>query len=116
MRDLDLPMGVDWARMDHRRGLLKLVDEKFRRMDKTGIAESMESYYQTALDLMRSEKAKKTFAIEDEPDAVRDRYGRTSTGQGALLARDIEKCAREEASSTYSPTSTATSPRARACT
>jgi hypothetical protein len=89
VKDLDLPMGVDWARMDHRRGLLKLVDEKFRRMDKIGISESMESYYQTALDLMRSDKAKKTFAIEDEPDAVRDHYGRTSTGQGALLARRL---------------------------
>ena len=89
VKDLDLPMGVDWSRMDHRRGLLRLVDEKFRRMDKIGISESMESYYQTALDLMRSEKAKKTFAIEDEPDAVRDRYGRTSTGQGALLARRL---------------------------
>jgi Protein of unknown function (DUF1501) len=89
VKDLDLPMGVDWSRMDHRRGLLKLVDEKFRRMDKMGISESMESYYQTALDLMRSERAKKTFAIEDEPDAVRDRYGRTSTGQGALLARRL---------------------------
>jgi len=89
VRDLDLPMGVDWARMDHRRNLLKLVDEKFRRMDKVGIAENMESYYQTAIDLMRSEKAKKTFKIDEETDAVRERYGRTSTGQGALLARRL---------------------------
>ena len=89
VRDLDLPMGVDWARMDHRRGLLKLVDERFRTMDKTGIAENMESYYQSALDLMRSEKAKKTFKIDEEPEKVRDRYGRNSTGQGALLARRL---------------------------
>ena len=89
VRDLELPMGVDWARMDHRRGLLRLVDEKFRAMDRSGIVESMDAYSQTALDLMRSERAKKTFNIAEEPEKVRDRYGRTATGQGALLARRL---------------------------
>jgi uncharacterized protein (DUF1501 family) len=89
VQDLDLPMGVDWARMDHRRSMLAVVDEKFRRMDATGIAESMDSYYQTAFQLMRSEKAKKAFRISEEPEALREKYGRTSLGQGALLARRL---------------------------
>ena len=33
VRDLDLPLGVDWARMDHRRSLLKVADDKFRKYD-----------------------------------------------------------------------------------
>jgi len=89
VQDMDLPMGVDWARVDHRRSLLAVVDEKFRRMDTTGIAESMDSYYQTAFGLMRSEKAKKAFQIAEEPEALREKYGRTSLGQGALLARRL---------------------------
>ena len=78
VRDLDLPMGVDWARMDRRRSLLNMVDDQFRLQDTSGITESMDSYYQTAFRLMHSEQAKKAFQIENEPEAVRDRYGRTS--------------------------------------
>ncbi len=89
VQDMDLPMGVDWSRMDHRRSLLAVVDEKFKKLDTSGIMESMDSYYGTAFQLMRSERAKKAFRIEEEPDAVREKYGRTSLGQGALLARRL---------------------------
>ena len=89
VRDLDLPMGVDWARMDRRRSLLGMVDDQFRLLDTSGITESMDSYYQTAFRLMHSEQAKKAFQIENEPEAMRDRYGRTSLGQGVLLARRL---------------------------
>jgi uncharacterized protein (DUF1501 family) len=89
VQDMDLPLGVDWARVDHRRSLLAVVDEKFRSIDTTGVAESMDAYYQTAFNLMRSERAKKAFRIEEEPEELRERYGRTSLGQGALLARRL---------------------------
>jgi uncharacterized protein (DUF1501 family) len=82
-------MGVDWGRMDKRRTLLALVDDEFRRLDTSGITESMDSYYQTAFTLMHSAQAKKAFQIENEPETVRDRYGRTSLGQGVLLARRL---------------------------
>lgn len=89
VQDMDLPLGVDWSRMDHRRSLLALVDQKFKKLDTTGIIESMDSYYQTAFQLMHSARAKKAFRIEEEPDALREKYGRTSLGQGALLARRL---------------------------
>ena len=34
----DLPMGVDWSRVDRRRSLLSLVDEKFRKMGEERIS------------------------------------------------------------------------------
>lgn len=89
VRDLELPLGVDWARMDHRRSLLRLADERFRRYDSTGLIENLNAYYQTAYGLMQSPRAKKAFRIQDEPEKLRDRYGRTSLGQGALLARRL---------------------------
>jgi hypothetical protein len=89
VRDLDLPMGVDWSRMDRRQSLLSLVDEKFRRLDTSGILDNMDAYYKMAFQLMHSEKAKKAFLIEEEPEALRDQYGRTSLGQGSLLARRL---------------------------
>jgi hypothetical protein len=89
VRDLELPMGVDWARMDRRRSLLALADEKFRKYDSQKIIENMNSYYQTSFGLMQSARAKKAFQIGEEPEKLRDAYGRTSTGQGALLARRL---------------------------
>jgi hypothetical protein len=89
VRDLELPMGVDWSRMDHRRSLLAVVDEKFRRLDTQGVVESMDAYYRTAFQLMQSEQAKRAFRIDQEPEALRERYGRTSLGQGSLLARRL---------------------------
>src|SRR5690606_22195479 len=89
VRDLELPLGVDWARMERRRSLLHLADEKFRKYDSMKLVDNMNSYYQTAFGLMQSEKAKKAFRIEEEPEKLRDSYGRNSLGQGALLARRL---------------------------
>src|SRR5437763_466792 len=75
VRDLELPLGVDWARMDRRRSLLKLADAKFRKYDSMNLIENMNSYYQTAFGLMQSPRAKKAFDIAEEPASLRDRYG-----------------------------------------
>ena len=89
VRDMDLPMGVDWARMESRHGLLKLVDSKIRAWDTSDTFDTLDSYYQSALELMRSPRAKKAFNIAEEPEAMRDNYGRTAMGQGSLLARRL---------------------------
>ena len=89
VRDMDLPMGVDWSRMESRHSLLKLVDSKIRAWDTTDTFETLDSYYQSAFELMRSPRAKKAFDIAQEPDSVRDSYGRTAMGQGSLLARRL---------------------------
>ncbi len=89
VRDLDLPMGVDWSRMEGRHSLLSFVDSRIAKWDTTQTFESIDSYYQTALDLMRSPLAKKAFDINAEPEKLRDKYGRTTMGQGCLLARRL---------------------------
>jgi hypothetical protein len=89
VRDMDLPMGVDWARMEGRHSLLNLVDSKLRTWDASGTFETLDSYYQSAFELMRSPRAKRAFNIAEEPEALRNQYGRTSMGQGCLLARRL---------------------------
>ena len=89
VRDISLPMNVDWARMNGRNSLLSLVDSEFRRYDASGIFETVDSFQKTAHDLVASPLTKKAFAIQDEPEKIRERYGRTSLGQGALLARRL---------------------------
>lgn len=89
VRDMDLPMGVDWARMEGRHRLLNVVDSKIKAWDESGTFETLDGYYQSALDLMRSPKAKKAFNIAEEPEKLRLEYGKTSMGQGCLLARRL---------------------------
>ena len=85
VRDMDLPMSVDWARMESRHSLLKLVDSNIRAWDTSDTFDTLDSYYQSAFELMRSPRAKKAFQIAEEPDALQDKYGRTAMGQGCLL-------------------------------
>lgn len=89
VRDMDLPLGVDWARMEGRHSLLHLVDAKIRNWDTSEAFGTLDSYYQSALELMKSPRAKKAFNIAEEPEKVRNDYGRTQMGQGCLLARRL---------------------------
>jgi uncharacterized protein (DUF1501 family) len=89
VRDMDLPMGVDWSRLERRRGLQALVDQKIRSYDTSDTFDTLDAYYQSAFDLMKSPLARKAFDINAEPGPLRERYGRTSMGQGCLLARRL---------------------------
>lgn len=89
VRDMDLPLGVDWARMEGRHSLLHLVDAKIRNWDTSEAFGTLDSYYQSALELMKSPRAKKAFHIAEEPEKVRQDYGHTQMGQGCLLARRL---------------------------
>jgi len=48
-----------------------------------------DSFYQQGIDLISSPKAQAAFDVEQEPAAVRDRYGRNDFGQRLLLARRL---------------------------
>lgn len=88
-RDLSLSSEVDWSRLGNRRKLLEHMDAKFRVIESSRGFDSMDPYYEKAYSLLSSPKAKEAFDIEAEPDALRERYGRTPVGQGCLLARRL---------------------------
>ncbi len=67
VRDLELPMGVDWTQMESRYSLLRLVDSKISQWDTGNTFDSIDSYYERALGLMRSPLAKKAFDIAQDP-------------------------------------------------
>jgi uncharacterized protein (DUF1501 family) len=75
--------------MEGRHSLLHLVDAKIRNWDTSEAFGTLDSYYQSALELMKSPRAKKAFNIAEEPEKVRNDYGRTQMGQGCLLARRL---------------------------
>src|SRR5204863_4942693 len=49
----------------------------------------LDANFNLAYRLMSSPQAREAFALDKEPAAVRDRYGRTRFGQSCLLARRL---------------------------
>lgn len=72
-------------RFELRAGLNRSMPELEKALSKTALDE----YYEKAYDLVLSGKARQAFDLEEEPSTVRERYGRTTFGQGALLARRL---------------------------
>jgi hypothetical protein len=88
VQDLDAPSGVGAERAAARVKLLEEMQDEFLEKRSAAPSESHKSAYQRAVTLMRS-KATKAFDLDDEPKALRDRYGRNMFGQGCLLARRL---------------------------
>jgi len=89
VRDLNVAKGIDDRRFRLRRKLLQGVQRLRGAEALTGRAKTMSTYYEKALQLVTSPEAKRAFRIQDEPAALRERYGHTSIGQCSLLARRL---------------------------
>jgi uncharacterized protein (DUF1501 family) len=70
--------------------LLETIDSGFRTLDEAAdLAAGLDRFHQQALDILRSDKTKKAFDLDQEPAALRARYGQDSFGQAALAARRL---------------------------
>ncbi len=77
------------TRLQRRRGLLAAVDARRRELDNVASVGAFRDEYQRAFRLVTSPSARRAFDLVQEPDRLRDRYGRNSFGQGLLLARRL---------------------------
>ncbi len=89
VRDLNIPESLTHGRFARRQRLLADVDRLGAGQQATGRARTLGSYYEKAVDLVTSPQARKAFDIQAEPTATRERYGYSSIGQCALLARRL---------------------------
>src|SRR5690606_28706884 len=87
--DLKLQPDVYADRLERRAKLRDVINAGMPTIDKAVASYNLNSYYEQALNLIVSGRAREAFAIEREPDDVRDRYGRTTFGQSCLLARRL---------------------------
>ncbi|HWE38933.1 MAG TPA: DUF1501 domain-containing protein [Isosphaeraceae bacterium] len=88
VEDLNSPAGVDAPRTVSRLGLLESLRKDFLDHHPGIIPVSHQDAYQRAVRLMRSAAAR-AFELDEEPARLRDAYGRTTFGQGCLLARRL---------------------------
>jgi hypothetical protein len=89
VRDVAQPTAWEPARLERRKSLLQAVDDLSRRVEGNDQVVAYDQFQRRAAEMILSGEAKRAFAIETEPDSVRDRYGRSTFGQSCLLARRL---------------------------
>lgn len=85
--DLSLARGLTFSRLENRKLLLEAIDRDRRRLD--GGMSDMTEHQLAAIDLLTSRDVREAFDISQEAEPLRDRYGRHTFGQSALLARRL---------------------------
>jgi hypothetical protein len=85
----DLNLRVPAKRLERRAKLRELVNATMPEIDKAVKKHDLDEYYDTALSLIVSGRARDAFDLTKEKDATRDRYGRNTFGQSLLLARRL---------------------------
>jgi uncharacterized protein (DUF1501 family) len=87
--DLKLRPEVFAARLERRAHLREVIDAGMPVIDKAVADYKLNAYYDRALSLVLSGRAREAFDLSKEPAKVRDRYGRNTFGQSCLLARRL---------------------------
>ncbi len=87
--NVKLSAGKDGAYLNERRNLLSQFDRLRSGLDTRGQLEGTDRFRDLAFEMMTSPHVAKAFAIDQEPDELRERYGRNLWGQSCLLARRL---------------------------
>ncbi len=76
-------------KIERRENLLKAVDGLAKQVQGNDQIATYDEFHQRAAAMILSSEARKAFDIESEDPKLRDRYGRNTFGQSALLARRL---------------------------
>lgn len=88
VKNLNLPADITSEQLDSRLSLLEGLETDFQQSHPGVSPQSHRSAYLQAVKMMRSE-AVKAFRLDEEPEALREAYGKNDFGQGCLLARRL---------------------------
>jgi hypothetical protein len=80
---------ISAKRAERRQTLLEAVDGLDKKVQANDQIATYDEFRQRAATMILSGEAKRAFAIDEEPEKLRDRYGRTTFGQSCLLARRL---------------------------
>jgi hypothetical protein len=89
VQDLSPAEPLTAKRAERRKNLLDAVDTLAKEVEGNDQVETYDEFRQRAAAMILSKEARSAFAIDKEPSKVRDRYGRNTFGQSALLARRL---------------------------
>jgi len=90
VRDVTPPGGMNMDRLSRRQQALRQIDRLQRGLEhKADALRAMDEYYENAFNMITSKATQDAFDLSKEDSKLRDRYGRTTLGQGCLLARRL---------------------------
>jgi hypothetical protein len=89
LQAVQLAPEVDAARLQARRSLREHLDARLRQAETAGAGDALARQYGSAFDLLLSPQVRRAFDLRQEPEATRERFGRTKIGQRCLLARRL---------------------------
>jgi hypothetical protein len=87
--ELEIMSGLSSDTLGARRRLLGEIDDSARRLDSSRSVERLDQFYQQAFSLLMSGSARRFFDVAEEPESLRERYGRFRFGQCCLMARRL---------------------------
>jgi hypothetical protein len=87
--ELNLPAHLSLDRLQSRRALQQLVNRQTEVQEATVPPGDLQPYYDRVLTMLQSPRVRGAFDLSTESAATREKYGRTTYGQGCLLARRL---------------------------
>jgi uncharacterized protein (DUF1501 family) len=87
--DLNLRPDVFSYRLERRANLRNEINAGMPAIEKAVEDYNLNEYYKQAMNLIVSGRARNAFDLKQEPERLRDTYGRNTFGQSCLLARRL---------------------------
>lgn len=87
--DLSLPKSVSEKAVESREEFLKVVDRRYRSLEAAAEHANMDHFSAQAWQMLLTPAVRDAFDLSKESEKTRERYGRDSVGQSALLARRL---------------------------
>lgn len=89
VKAFDTATDISLDRLGDRRRLLDQLSPIDGDLSHAPVGRAMNRFQQRAFELLHGPAARRAFDVQQEPDQVRDRYGRHPMGQNLLLARRL---------------------------
>jgi hypothetical protein len=90
VRGITLPTGFTLEQLENRDRLLRNFDAGFENVDRDAdLVGGLDAFHRQALEILRSDRTRNAFNLGQETHGLRQRYGMTPFGQGALAARRL---------------------------
>ncbi len=106
--ELGMHRDMDQERMLRRGDLLGSLNATIDASGRSSGMETMVRFQHKALDVLTSSAAQRAFAIQQEPDPIREAYGRNIYGQSVLLARRLIEAGTRVVTVSWAPDANAT--------
>jgi uncharacterized protein DUF1501 len=90
VRGITLPTNFTLEQLDNRDRLLQNFDRGLQSTDRQAdVVDGLDTFHRQALEILRSDRTRNAFNLDQEAEAIRTRYGSTPFSQGCLAARRL---------------------------